>query len=231
MTTTHVDVVLVGAGTMSATLGVLLRALDPTLNILMVESLDGPALESSDAWNNAGTGHAGYCELNYTPQLSQDQVDIAKALSINSDYEMSLQLWSWLVQQGHLPESRQFINRTPHLSFVWGDDNVAFLQQRWKQLSATAQFADMVWSTDAAQLSEWMPLVMRQRAANQPIAATRVAYGTDVDFGALTRHLIQHLQQQEHFELRTNTRVRALKQRANGSWRLDLDDLTKDHLL
>lgn len=230
MATTHVDVVLVGAGTMSATLGVLLRALDPTLNILMVESLDGPALESSDAWNNAGTGHAGYCELNYTPQINQNEVDINKALAINSDFELSLQLWSWLVNQGHLPASSTFINRTPHLSFVWGEDNVNFLQQRWKQLSATHQFSDMAWSTDFDQLHAWMPLVMQQRAPHQPIAATRVAYGTDVDFGALTRHLIQHLQQQDHFELRTNTRVRALKQRSNGSWRIELDDLTKDQV-
>lgn len=228
MATTHVDVVLVGAGTMSATLGVLLRAIDPTLNILMVEALDGPALESSEAWNNAGTGHAGYCELNYTPQSNQNQVDITKALAINSDFEMSLQLWSWLVEQKHLPTPNQFINRTPHLSFVWGEDNVNFLQQRWKQLSATHQFCDMSWSNDFEQLSEWMPLVMRQRDKNQPLAATRVATGTDVDFGALTRHLIQHLQQQDHFELRTNTRVRSLKQRANGTWRIELDDLTKD---
>jgi malate dehydrogenase (quinone) len=64
--TSEPDVILVGAGIMSATLGVFLKELEPGLNISMVETLDGAALESSDAWNNAGTGHAANCELNYT---------------------------------------------------------------------------------------------------------------------------------------------------------------------
>ena len=68
MTTQKVDVLLVGGGVMSATLGTLLSKLDPSLSIAMVERLDHVAHESTDGWNNAGTGHAGYCELNYTAE-------------------------------------------------------------------------------------------------------------------------------------------------------------------
>src|SRR5262249_13130945 len=82
------DVILVGAGIMSATLGVFLKELEPALDILIVETLDGAALESSDAWNNAGTGHAANCELNYTPERSDGSIDISKALDVNVELSM-----------------------------------------------------------------------------------------------------------------------------------------------
>ncbi|MCH8553051.1 MAG: malate dehydrogenase (quinone) [Natronospirillum sp.] len=230
MAVEQADVVLVGAGTMSATLGVLLRSLDPSLNILMVESLDAPARESSDGWNNAGTGHAGYCELNYTPETKDGQIDTAKAMSINANFEISLQLWSWLVEQGHLPDPESFINPTPHLSFVWGEKNVDFLRRRHELLSKHHLFADMAFSDDPDQLREWMPLVMAGRKDGQPVAATRVPYGADVDFGALTRHLVNYLDGQDHFELRTHTRVRDMRQRDKGGWSVELEDTHTDNV-
>ncbi len=216
------DILLVGAGTMSATLGTLFQELDPDLNIVMVETLDDVAKESSDGWNNAGTGHAGYCELNYTPQDDQGQVSIEKALNVNSAFEYSLQLWSYLVEKGALPDPSQFINPSPHLSFVWGEDNVEFLRRRHAALSAHHLFEDMVFSEDPAQLREWIPLIMSDRTDDEPVAATRVAQGSDVDFGTLTRLLVRHLEKKDSFTLYTHHRVRDLEQDANGRWQVEV---------
>jgi malate dehydrogenase (quinone) len=216
------DVLLVGGGVMSATLGTLLARLDPALNITLVERLDAVALESSDGWNNAGTGHAGYCELNYTPQQPDGSVAIARALAINAAFEVSLEFWSTLVEQGALPSPHHFINRTPHASFVWGESDVAFLRERHAKLSAHHLFKDMEYSEDAATLSAWMPLVMRTRAAGHKIAATRVQYGTDVDFGALTRSMVAALQKHANFELLLLQSVEGLGQQADGRWRVRL---------
>ncbi len=177
----HYDVALVGSGIMSATLGALLLELEPSLNILMVERLPNIATESTDAWNNAGTGHAGYCELNYTPQNAQGDVETARALAINAAFEVSLQFWSYFVEQSILPKPEQFINATPHLSAVWGEANVAFLRKRHAALSAHPLFANMEYSEDKAMLTEWMPLVMQGRKPNEAIAATRIKHGSITD--------------------------------------------------
>ncbi len=221
---TKVDALLVGGGIMSATLGTLLMNLDPSLNIMMVEQLDQVALESSDGWNNAGTGHAGYCELNYTPQNADGGVSIDRALGINASFELSLQLWSSLVEQQALPAPGTFINATPHMSFVWGEKDTAFLRQRHQRLSAHHLFQDMEYSEDAAVLREWMPLVMQQRDDGQAVAATRVGYGTDVDFGALTRSLVKALQQHPDFELLLQHTVKHLEQHKNGRWQVSIQD-------
>jgi malate dehydrogenase (quinone) len=215
-----IDVLLVGGGVMSATLGTMLARLDPSLKIVMAERLDAVALESTDGWNNAGTGHAGYCELNYTPQQADGSVAIARALAINASFEVSLEFWSTLVEQNALPSPRHFINRTPHASFVWGEADVAFLRERHAKLSAHHLFEDMEFSEDAETLREWMPLVMQQRAAGQKLAATQVKYGTDVDFGALTRSMVASLQKQANFELLLNQPVDSLKQQPDGRWRV-----------
>lgn len=217
-----VDVLLVGGGVMSATLGAILAHLDPSLTILMAERLDRVAAESSDGWNNAGTGHAGYCELNYTPQAADGTVTINRALAINAAFETSLQFWAALVERQFLPVPTAFINPAPHLSLVWGEKDVAFLRERHTKLSAHHLFADMQYSEDAAQLREWMPLAMNQRDPSQPLAATRVAYGSDVDFGALTRNLVAGLQKHSNFELRLNQGVTDLKQQQNGRWHVRL---------
>lgn len=222
MTITKVDVLLVGGGVMSATLGTLLNKLDPSMQLAMVERLDRVAHESTDGWNNAGTGHAGYCELNYTPQTTQGDVEVARALAINANFEISLQLWSALIESGDLPAPDQFINTTPHISFVWGEDNVDFLRQRWQKLSDHHLFQGMEYSEDHEVLRQWMPLVMEGRDPDEKIAATRIAHGSDVDFGSLTRHLITSLEQREQFELLLSHEVLELNKTTDGRWNVKL---------
>lgn len=224
MSVTHVDVLLVGGGVMSATLGTLLAQLDPGLSMVMVERLDQVAHESSDGWSNAGTGHAGYCELNYTPQAADGSVEVKRALAINADFELTLQFMSHLVEHGLLPAPDKFINRVPHLSFVAGDEDAAFLRARYQALRGHAQFAGMQFSDDPEVLRQWMPLVMAQRDTAQPVAATRVEHGTDIDFGALTRGLIEGLRQQQGFSLLLAHSVRALEQDKQGRWHVHVHD-------
>lgn len=220
MAVRQADVVLVGGGVMSATLGMMLRQLDPSLDIVMVERLDHVAHESTDGWNNAGTGHAGYCELNYTPETGDGDVAIDRALTINAQFEISLQFWSYLVEQGILPEPKGFINRTPHQSFVWGEENVAFLKRRHERLSAHHLFREMEFTESPEELAEWMPLVVKHRDSMERVAATRIRHGSDVDFGSLTRHMVSWLESQPNFELMVSSPVISLDQRENGRWKV-----------
>ena len=220
MAVRQADVVLVGGGVMSATLGMMLRQLDPSLNIVMVERLDHVAHESTDGWNNAGTGHAGYCELNYTPETDDGDVTIDRALQINAQFEVSLQLWSYLVEQGILPEPSSFINRTPHQSFVWGEKDVAFLKRRYERLSAHHLFRDMEYTESPKDLEEWMPLIVNNRDPMQRVAATRIKHGSDVDFGSLTRSMVKWLETQPNFELMLSSPVHYIDQRDNGRWKV-----------
>jgi malate dehydrogenase (quinone) len=217
-----VDILLVGAGVMSATLGMLLSRLDPSLKIMMVERLGKVANESTHSLNNAGTGHAGYCELNYTPQKADGSVEINKALAINAGFEVSLQFWSWLVEQKVLPASHEFINSIPHQSFVWGEKDVSFLRKRFEALQQHHLFEEMEYSEDHAVLRKWMPLVMAKRHANEKVAATQVKYGSDIDFGSLTRHLIKSLKKHPNFELVLGHSIENLKQQANGHWKVGI---------
>ena len=219
----HPDVVLVGAGIMSATLGVLLKELQPDLTIEIFESLDGVAEESSDAWNNAGTGHAALCELNYTPEKADGSIDVSKALQINEAFKVSKQLWSYLVEQGHIKSPRTFIQRIPHLSFVHGAKNVDYLRKRHEALATHHLFKSMLFTTDRAQLTEWMPLVMEGRDADEAIAATKVALGTDVNFGALTRSLVGYLQSLDGVTVHLRHEVLNLH-RNGAAWSLYVHD-------
>lgn len=187
----EVDVVLIGAGIMSATLGALLRKVDPSLTIEVFERLDHAAAESSDAWNNAGTGHAGFCELNYTPEKADGSVDVSKALRIAAQFELSRQFWASLVESGDLSDT--FLRTVPHMSFVWGENDVRFLAARHRQLVRAELFGDLEFTADPGQIAEWMPLVMEGEPRVGPLAATRMARGADVNFGALARALIQPL--------------------------------------
>jgi malate dehydrogenase (quinone) len=126
------DVVMVGAGVMSATVATLLTVLDPSCTVEIFERLDHVAGESSDARNNAGTGHAALCELNYTPERG-GTVDITKAVKVMECFEVSKQLWAWLVAQGSLDAG--FITSVPHVSFVTGAADVDFLRRRHAALS------------------------------------------------------------------------------------------------
>ncbi|MBL8622824.1 MAG: malate dehydrogenase (quinone) [Myxococcales bacterium] len=225
MTASECDVVLIGAGIMSATLGALLRKLDPGLRIVTFERLDRAAAESSDAWNNAGTGHAGYCELNYTPAAADGSVDCGKAIKIAGQFATSVALWRALVEAGDLPDQPSFIRRVPHLSFVEGEADVAFLRTRARQLATSPLFHDLEYSEDRAQLAAWMPLVMDGRGADRPVAATRMQRGTDVNFGALTRSLFTWLDDAPGFALRLNHEVVDLR-RDGAGWAIDVRDLT-----
>ena len=212
---------------MSATLGMLLKELDPSLTIEIFESCDGVATESSDAWNNAGTGHAALCELNYTPQRADGSIDCSKAFQINESFKVSTQFWSYLVEQGRLQSPTAFIQRIPHLSFIHGVKNVDFLRKRFAALQANHLFAGMEYTEDRAQLAEWMPLVMEGRDANEPAAATRMRFGTDVNFGALTRQIIGHLQSLEGVTVHLGHEVLNLH-RDGSDWRLYVNDRTRD---
>jgi malate dehydrogenase (quinone) len=225
---TSPDVVLVGAGIMSATLGVLLKELQPDLTIQIFESLDGVAAESSDAWNNAGTGHAALCELNYTPQKADGSIDVLKALQINESFKISKQFWSYLVQQKHLKTPETFIQRIPHMSFVHGAKNVDYLRKRHEALAAHHLFEEMRFSTDRAVLAEWMPLVMEGRDSAEPVAATRVELGTDVNFGALTRSLIAYLKSLGGVSVHLRHEVLNLHRDADKSWLLYVNDKAAD---
>ena len=223
MTSNSVDVLLVGGGAMSTTLGVLLKQLDPNITMLMVERLDSIAKESTDGWNNAGTGHAAYCELNYTSENDDGSVNIDKAVSINAAFEVSLQFWSYLVEQGLMPAPQEFIRRVPHQSFVWGERNVNMLKARHAAMSAHPAFREMQYTEDREKMAEWMPLVMKNRDHSEPLAATRVEHGADVNFGAIARNMGQYLLGQEHFELSLNTEVITLKKRSDGRWNVELE--------
>jgi len=222
MASLQADVTLVGGGIMSATLAMLLHRLDPTMHICMIEQLGDVAQESSAALHNAGTGHAGYCELNYTPQGPGGQVAIQRAIEINTAFDLSLQFWSHLVTSDPQIDPRAFINRVPHMSAVWGEANVAFLKARYQTMRAHHLFDTMQWSQDPAKLAQWMPLLMAGRDPAQPLAATRVEQGADVNFGALTTLLVDYLKARAPFTLLTQTRVTGFT-RTHGAgrpWRL-----------
>lgn len=229
MSLKKVDVLLVGAGVMSATLGKLLAQLDPSLKIMMVERLSKVAHESSHELNNAGTGHAGYCELNYTPQQPDGSVEINRALAINTAYEVSLQFWSYLVENGVLPASEKFINPIFHQSFVWGEQNVAFLRKRYEALRTHHLFEEMEYSEDHAVLRKWMPLVMEHRDPGQAVAATQVKHGTDVDFGVLTRKLVKAMTKHSTFDLKLGHTITGLKQYPDGGWHVRVRDNHTNH--
>ncbi|ANI82152.1 malate dehydrogenase (quinone) [Kosakonia oryzae] len=219
------DVLLIGGGIMSATLGTWLQDLEPDWSITMVERLDALAEESSNGWNNAGTGHAALMELNYTPRAADGTVSIKKAIEINEAFRISRQFWAHQVKTGVLREPRSFINTVPHMSLVWGDDNVNFLRARYKALQQCSLFRGMRYSEDPEQIKQWAPLVMEGRDAKQKIAATRTEIGTDVNFGELTRQMIGSLQKKENFSLQLSTEVRSLKRNADNSWSVTLSNL------
>lgn len=213
-----VDILLVGGGIMSTTLATLISELDDSRSMLLVEQSANLGQESSDAWNNAGTGHAGYCELNYTPQAADGSVAVDRALSINERFEMSLQLWSSLVHRGVLPEADRFIRRVPHLSWVSGAKGREFLKARQAALSANPLFEGMEYADTSNTLQDWLPLIASERgSSDDPMAATRIGHGSDVNFGSLTRHLGDHLQDSPQFQVQTSTRVEALK-RVGARW-------------
>ena len=220
-----VDVLLIGGGIMSATLGALLTRLQPDWSVSVFERLEAVALESSAAWNNAGTGHSALCELNYTPQQADGSIDISKAVAINEELQVSKQFWSTLVEKGLIESPREFINPVPHVSFVHGASDVAFLRRRYELLKDHPLFAGMEYTEDPAVIAQWAPLMAADRDfAASPVAMTRADAGTDVDFGSLTRHLFDYVERggatmQFRHEVRDLTRGR------DGLWEAEVKDL------
>ena len=221
--TNQPDVLLVGAGIMSATLAVILKELDPSLKIEIHEVLGSEAQESSNAWNNAGTGHAALCELNYTPQESDGSINISKALEVNTEFDLSRQLWAYLVKKGAIKDPQSFIHPVPHMSFVRGSENVAFLKKRFEALSAHPCYRGMEYSDDKKQIEKWIPLVMEGRDPGEKVAATRMVTGTDVDYGALTTDLLNSLKGKEGFSIHFLSRVQDLR-RDGDSWSVRVRD-------
>ncbi|KFC87248.1 MULTISPECIES: malate dehydrogenase (quinone) [Hafnia] len=223
--TQKTDFLLIGGGIMSASLGTWLQELQPEWKQVMVEKLDGVALESSNGWNNAGTGHSANMELNYTPERADGTIDVSKALDINEQFMISRQFWSAQVKRGILKDPHAFINSTPHMSFVWGDKNVNYLQKRYDALQQTTLFQGMKFSTDHAQIQQWAPLVMNGRDANQKVAATWTPVGTDVNYGEITRQLIGSLKKNSNFSLQTSAEVTEFKRNEDNSWHVTIKDI------
>lgn len=208
---------------MSATLGTLLQELQPDWKITIFERLSDVAQESSNAWNNAGTGHAALCELNYMPAGADGSVDPAKAISINEQFQQSRQLWTNLMEAGVLDEPSTFINPTPHMTFVRGEKDVEYLRKRYEALKDQPLFEGIEFSEDSRVINQWAPLLMKKRVKGEPFAATRVPAGTDVDFGAVTRQLFDNLTS-NGATLYTNREVRSLKRQKNGDWKINFRD-------
>ncbi|WP_127529498.1 malate:quinone oxidoreductase [Paenibacillus kobensis] len=221
---TSTDVILIGAGIMSATLGALLKELNPEWEITVFERRAIAGEESSNEWNNAGTGHSSLCELNYTTEKSDGSIDISKAIKVNEEFQVSKQFWSYLVNSKLIRNPRDFIVPVPHMSFVQGEKDVKFLKKRFEALSSNPLFQGMEYSDDPAKLKEWIPLMMKDRNVDQPIAATKSDAGTDVNFGALTRMMFDHLKS-KNVGIQFNRNVDDIKRAGDGSWELKIRDV------
>ncbi|MCO6148604.1 malate:quinone oxidoreductase [Flavobacterium sp. NRK1] len=220
------DVVLIGAGIMSATLGMFLKELMPEVKIDIYERLDVAAAESSDAWNNAGTGHSAFCELNYTPELPNGTIDTSKAVKIAESFEVSKQFWAYLVEKDLITNPEDFVRSIPHMSFVWGKDNVEYLKKRFEALTKYPIFQGMEYAEDKAILKSWMPLVMEGRNDKESVAATNMPIGTDVNFGELTRDMFSWLGKQPGVNLYFEHEVRNMRRSAKSpKWKLKIKDL------
>ncbi|QDU60727.1 Malate:quinone oxidoreductase [Planctomycetes bacterium Pan216] len=230
---THVenpDVVLIGSGIMSATLGAMIKRLKPELTIQLYEVTEELAQESSNGWNNAGTGHAGICELSYTPNWGADgKVDVSKAIDVFQQFDHSKQFWAYGTRTGMLPNPPEFINQVPHLSFVHGQKQVDFLTSRYEGLKAHHFFETMQFSTDRDEIASWAPLLIEGRDP-MPVAATKMDAGTDVNFGAIARKLIHWLSEQEGCGVAVRHRVVDL-QRTSDGWHVAIKDLARRKLL
>ena len=220
-----IDIVLIGGGIMSATLAILLNQLMPSATMAVYERLEAVAAESSDAWNNAGTGHSAFCELNYTPQNTDGGVNCTKAINIAEQFEISKQFWSYLVKNNIIKNPSSFINPVPHSSFVQSEEDVAFLKKRYEILVSQPLFKGMQYSEDFATLKEWFPLVMEGRNEDEKIAATKMELGTDVNFGKLTEQLFNFLQKQKSSAIYLQHEVKDIDRNIDESWEIEVKDV------
>lgn len=212
------DLICVGGGIMSATLALMLKLLDPNIKILIFERLEKVAQESSQAWNNSGTGHSGFCELNYTPENEQGNIEISKAIQIFKEFEQSKQFWSYLVDQKFIENPQDFIRTVPHHSWVLGKKNVEFLRKRYTAMKASVAFESMEYSEDPKILASWFPLIMNNRTVKEPMAATRMEMGTEVDFGTLTKHFFEILKNRFDTPVHTSHEVEDVDPSKSTAW-------------
>ncbi|MGG2025288.1 malate:quinone oxidoreductase [Gottfriedia sp. S16(2024)] len=226
---TRTDIILIGAGVMSATLGSLLKELAPEMEIKVFEKLEKAGEESSNEWNNAGTGHAALCELNYTSEKADGSIDISKAIKINEQFQLSRQFWSYLVNNDLIRNPQDFIMPIPHMSLVQGKEDVEFLNKRFEALSNNPLFKGMEYSEDAKKLKEWIPLIMEGRTSNEPIAATKIDSGTDVNFGALTRMMFEHLES-KNVEINYRHNVEDIKRTSDGGWEVKVYNMSTGNI-
>lgn len=221
-----IDIALIGGGIMSATLATLLNQLMPDAKMHVFERLNKVAEESSDAWNNAGTGHSAFCELNYTPQKEDGTIDCSKAIKIAEQFELSKQFWAYLVEHHFVGNADSFIHQIPHYSFVKGKDDVDFLHKRFDVLSKNPLFNEMELSDDFETLKAWFPLVMNERNQAEKVAATKMKIGTDVDFGKLTELLFAHLENQHCCNIFVNHEVIDIDRNDDNTWEIEVEDLS-----
>ncbi|WP_392436875.1 malate dehydrogenase (quinone) [Cruoricaptor ignavus] len=225
----HYDAVMIGGGIMSVTLAMMLHELNPEMNIAIFERLGKFAKESSDAWNNAGTGHSAFCELNYTPEAKDGSISISKAEKIAEQFEVSKQFWAYLVDKGYIENPADFINTCPHMSLVFGEKDSAFLKKRFEALQKSQLFEGMEFSNEAEKIREWVPLMMSGRSEAEAIAATRMHLGTDVNFGELTRKMAQYLSQTGKVETFVYHEAKDITPDQNGKWRITIKDRINKH--
>lgn len=222
------NVILIGAGIMSATLGTFLNKLEPDWNIKLFEKLNEAGSESSNEWNNAGTGHAALCELNYTVENPDGSIDVSMAIKINEQFQISKQFWSHLVDNKDIQEPENFIRTLPHISFVYGEKHVNFLKRRFHALSTLPMFETMIYSEEHQKLAEWMPLMMEGRPSGEAVAATKMETGTDVNFGELTRKMVSNLEEQHNFNVHYNSTVTDFKRLEDNTWEVRVRNLEDD---
>lgn len=218
------DVILIGAGIMSATLAALLKELDPEWEIKVFEKLASAGEESSSVWNNAGTGHSALCELNYVSERADGSIESSKAIQINEQFQVSRQFWAYLVKNKRIHNPQDFIMSVPHMSLVQGEKNATFLKKHFEALSSNPLFQGMEFSDDPERLKEWIPLIMEGRSSKEPIAATKAEFGTDINFGILTGMLFDHLKSKK-VEINYKHSVKDIKRSNDGSWEVKVHDI------
>ena len=216
----YYDVILIGGGIMSATLGTLLHELQPNLKIAIFERLSRFAKESSAAWNNAGTGHSAFCELNYTSEKEDGSIDISKAEKIAEQFEISKQFWSYLISKNYIDEPKEFINSCPHMSLVFGEKDAKYLKKRQETMVTSHLFKGMKFSENHDQLREWIPLIMKNRGKDEILAATKMELGTDVNFGSLTRKMGRFLAEDSLVDVFLYHDVKDLDLEKDGTWEM-----------
>jgi len=225
----YYDVVLIGGGIMSATLATLLHEMEPQLNIAIFERLGRFAKESSAAWNNAGTGHSAFCELNYTSEKPDGSIDIKKAEKIAEQFEVSKQFWSYLISKKYITQPKDFINSCPHMSLVFGEKDADYLKRRHEALKNSALFQGMEFSSDHGKLKEWIPLIMSRRKENEVMAATKMDLGTDVNFGTLTRKMGRFLAEDSNVEVFVYHEAKDIESTEDGKWNIIIKDRINNH--